>query len=109
MSFWGLGYPGIGNIAAKGVSLIAWAWHRFSNSFPGSPNDIEYARWIVEVLNHNTHALGYKFRLPRPGSRIPRSDMLPLLSLFSLGMSGIDAPFGPPEQNDGIVDTVSMR
>jgi hypothetical protein len=34
--------------------------------------------------------------------------MLPVLSIFSLGMSGVDAPFGPSEKNDGVVDTASM-
>jgi hypothetical protein len=35
--------------------------------------------------------------------------MLPILSIFSLGMSGVNAPFGSSEQNDGVVDTVLMR
>lgn len=46
---------------------------------------------------------------PKSRRRIPRNDMLPILSIFSLGMSGVNAPFGSSEQNDGVVDTVLMR
>ncbi|KAL2829068.1 hypothetical protein BJY01DRAFT_261389 [Aspergillus pseudoustus] len=112
LSLWGFGFPGLlGDISASVGSFLSSAAHSVLNAIPGNPSDAEYARWLVEVANNQARALGYQFRLPRPGGRIPRPDMLPLLSLFSLGMSGVcDSRLsGPSEQNDGFIDTVSMR
>ncbi|OJJ94837.1 hypothetical protein ASPACDRAFT_64772 [Aspergillus aculeatus ATCC 16872] len=102
-------YPGPGNIVARGTSLLATGAYKIFTSIPGSPSDVEIARWAVDTFNYHTGRLGYQFRIPRPGRRIPRDDMLPILAVFSLGMSGVNAPFGLSEENDGVVDTASMR
>jgi len=94
---------------ADAAALASAVSHEIFSSFPGNPSDVDIAKWAVKVINNRASELGYQFRLPSPGGRIPRADMLPILSIFSLGMSGVNAPFGPSEQNDGVVDTVSMR
>ncbi|KAF2281279.1 uncharacterized protein EI97DRAFT_497915, partial [Westerdykella ornata] len=108
VSLFGLAYPGPGDVTANAVSSLSWLAHGASSLTPGNPNDIAYARWLVNVFNNHASGLGYAFRVPSPGGRIPRADMLPLLSIFSLGMSGVATPLDPSGRNDGVVDTVSM-
>ncbi|KAL2834242.1 hypothetical protein BDW59DRAFT_178741 [Aspergillus cavernicola] len=109
LSLGGFLYPGPGNIVAHGTSFLATGIHGLFTSVPGNPSDADLARWFVHIFNEHAGALGYQFRIPSPGGRIPRNDMLPILAIFSLGMSGVNAPFGPSEENDGVVDTASMR
>lgn len=108
LSFFGLGYPGPFNATADLASFICWLGHGTFSSIPGNPSDIALAKWAVNVINNHASALGYQIRIPSPGGRIPRDDMLPMLSIFSLGMSGVSASLGSSEQNDGVVDTASM-
>ncbi len=76
---------------------------------PGTPSDLQYANWAVGVANDHLGKLDYQFTVPRIGWRIPRSDMLPILAIFSAGMSGVDAEAGGTGKNDGVVDTASMQ
>lgn len=103
LSWGGLLYPGIGNIGAN----IADGLLNLGHGFPGTPSDVAYAKWAVMVINNQLGNLGYQFRLPSPGDRIPISDMLPVLSIFSIGMSGHSQRLS--DENDGVVDTLSMR
>jgi hypothetical protein len=107
LSFFRL-YPGLANVTANAASFTSSVVHGLFSSIPGNPSDIGFAQWAVVVINNHASALGYQVRIPRPGGRIPREDMLPVLSIFSLGMSGVEAPFGSSEKNDGVVDTASM-
>jgi hypothetical protein len=109
VSFWGIGFPGPFNISANAAAGTANIARDIARIIPGSPSDIAYAKWVVELANNHLSALGYQIRLPSPGSRIPLADMLPALSIFSLGMSGMSRSLGLSEQNDGVVDTSSMR
>lgn len=102
-------FPGPFNIAASALSYALSLGREVSSFVPGNPSDVDYARWLVDVANNHLSCLGYDIRIPAPGGRIPRTDMLPILSIFSLGMSGVKTRFGPSEENDGVVDTISMR
>jgi hypothetical protein len=102
-------YPGPSNFTANTASSLFSLGRGLFSVIPGNPSDLNFVRWAVNVINNHASALGYQVRIPSPGGRIPRPDMLPILSIFSLGMSGVNAPFGPSEQNDGVVDTASMR
>jgi hypothetical protein len=108
LSLFGWAYPGPFGAFANIAALFWRMGHGAFSSLPGNPSDIELARWAVGVINNHASALGYQVRIPSPGGRIPRADMLPILAIFSLGMSGVNAPFGPSEENDGVVDTASM-
>ncbi|KLU90767.1 hypothetical protein MAPG_10618 [Magnaporthiopsis poae ATCC 64411] len=101
-----LAYPGPYGVTARIVSSLFSLGRDALSFIPGNPSDLSYARWAVGVINNHVRTLGYQLRIPSPGERIPRPDMLPALSIFSAGMSGVDT-FGP--QNDGVVDTASMR
>ncbi|KAL2022642.1 hypothetical protein VTK56DRAFT_4986 [Thermocarpiscus australiensis] len=105
LSLGGLAFPGPFNLTAE---FISGAFN-LGREIPGTPSDVAYARWAVELANNHLRTLGYQIRLPSPGGRIPRADMLPVLSIFSLGMSGMSEASGLSEQNDGVVDTSSMR
>ncbi|KAK3986414.1 hypothetical protein QBC44DRAFT_352444 [Cladorrhinum sp. PSN332] len=105
LSLGGLLYPGLGNIIAR----LATNLLKIRHILPGNPSDVAYAGFAVGVINNHLGNLGYQIRIPIPGGRIPRSDMLPVLSIFSIGMSGISQSSGLSEQNDGVVDTSSMR
>jgi hypothetical protein len=69
----------------------------------------------VKVANNHLRALGYYDRIPAPGRRIPRNDMLPILLVTAIGMGGYEGatPAGISTEdyqpNDGIVNTKSMR
>lgn len=112
LSLGGSTIPGLWDIGAHAVSGFLGVVHSVFNAIPGNPDDVDFAKWIVRVLNNHAEALGYFSRIPSPGDRIPRSDMLPILSIFSYAMSGMDvssAPFPSTELNDGVVNTRSMR
>ncbi|KAH7110023.1 hypothetical protein B0J13DRAFT_489877 [Dactylonectria estremocensis] len=109
LSLGGLAYPGPFDWAAHGTSFLFGLGRDAASLIPGTPSDVAYAKWAAEVINHHLRVLGYRIRAPSPGGRIPRDDMLPVLSIFSIGMSGISTSLGLSEQNDGVVDTSSMR
>lgn len=109
LSLGGLLYPGPFNIAANTTSFLAGLGRDIASLTPGTPSDVAYARWAVDVINNHLRDLGYQIRAPSPGGRIPRNDMLPALSIFSAGMSGLSKSSGLSEENDGVVDTSSMR
>jgi hypothetical protein len=103
-----------GKLGAFGLSTIS--------KLPGSASTLALAKWLIQVANDQLGQLGYYNKLPTPGPRIPRADMLPVLTLFGYGMGGYEvsnntvptgfasnissADFQP---NDGVVNTVSMR
>jgi hypothetical protein len=95
-------FPGPFNIAANLTAGTINTVRRI----PRSPSDVAYAKWAVGFFNDHLGKLGYQIKIPSPGGRIPRDDMLPALSIFSVGMSGMS---GLSERNDGVVDTASMR
>ncbi|KIW18249.1 hypothetical protein PV08_02537 [Exophiala spinifera] len=72
--------------------------------------------WLTDVANRHLAQLGYFSQIPRPGSQIPRSDILPLMAFPAYSMAGrrIDEnaypriPSGEFQPNDGIVNTRSM-
>jgi hypothetical protein len=103
-----------GKIGAFGLSTIS--------KLPGSTRTLALAKWLIQVANDQLGKLGYYNRLPAPGPRIPRADMLPVLTLFGYAMGGYEVPDNivptgiPPnissadfQPNDGVVNTVSMR
>ncbi|KAK4247561.1 hypothetical protein C7999DRAFT_41106 [Corynascus novoguineensis] len=98
-------FPGPFNISANFAATAI----NITRGIPGTPSDVDYARWAVGLFNDHLRILGYQVRVPEPGGRIPRSDMLPTLSIFSVGMSGMSRSLNLPEENDGVVDTSSMR
>jgi hypothetical protein len=105
----GLLFPGPFNLAAHAISGAVHVAHELESLVPGNPDDIQYANWILGVVKSHAKSLGYNLPLPKVGARIPRADMLPLISFFSYGMSGLDSPaFGHDGRNDGIVNTGSM-
>jgi hypothetical protein len=105
LSLGGLLYPGPFDLAAKFASGFVSLTHRV----PGAPSVLAYAKWAAGFANNLLAALGYQIRVPIPGSRIPLADMLPVLTIFSVGMSGKGETVGFSAKNDGIVDTASMR
>jgi len=88
---------------------------RVYSKLPFSPTSVDYAKWFVQLANEHLGQLGYFDRIPLPGARVPRPDVLPLMMLSAFAMGGYSIP-NTPEQtslefqpNDGIVNTVSMR
>ncbi|CZR65414.1 uncharacterized protein PAC_15314 [Phialocephala subalpina] len=63
--------------------------------------------WITDVADRHLQQMGYFSQIPRPGTQIPRPDMLPVIAFPSYAMGGPNIPeqFRP---NDGIVNTRSM-
>jgi hypothetical protein len=99
-------FPGPFNFFANRIAGGINIAHNFVRATPGYPGDVAYVNWFVDFFNNCLGLLGYQIRLPTLGGRIPRADMLPALSIFSVGMSG---RIELSEQNDGVVDTSSMR
>ncbi|KAK6342287.1 hypothetical protein TWF718_007690 [Orbilia javanica] len=76
--------------------------------------------WVTqEVLNRLLDETDYRITLPPPGRYLPRNDVMPLMIAFVYAMGGQDLTseqkiiLGPNlgnwYQNDGIVNTESMR
>lgn len=102
-----------GTLTSAGLNVfLSWV--------PGAPTLANLAKWAVQVTNNHLGALGYFNRIPQPGPKVPRADMLPIMLPTAYAMGGYDLPpqsaqmvpgvssaeFQP---NDGIVNTVSMR
>jgi hypothetical protein len=79
-----------------------------------------FVSWVTDaVITRILHELSYNLVLPMPGKYIPRQDVIPimLLSVYSMGgqdltpvQRGLLGPnLGDWYQNDGIVNTESMR
>ncbi|EXK27363.1 hypothetical protein FOMG_16171 [Fusarium oxysporum f. sp. melonis 26406] len=69
--------------------------------------------WITEVANRHLQIMQYFSQIPRPGSQIPRQDMLPLIMYpaYAMGGRGSTLPgiaLQEFQHNDGIVNTRSM-
>jgi hypothetical protein len=115
LDFWNIG----GKIGAFGAFL--------AQQIPGAPNMLQYAKFVVDVANRHLRSLGYFDKIPTPGEKIPRPDMLPAIALFGYGIGGYEIPeekvpgwlktaARKSEQrpssllqpNDGIVNTISM-
>lgn len=86
---------------------------------PFLPQLRQLAVWLTNVANRHLRSMGYFSRIPRPGSQIPRADMLPAIALPAYAMGGyqvdnarLQALGGITsdeyQRNDGIVNTASM-
>ncbi|KAG8352518.1 hypothetical protein FVEN_g9465 [Fusarium venenatum] len=69
--------------------------------------------WLTDVANRHLRAMQYFSQIPRPGSQIPRQDMLPLIMYPAYAMGGLGVtlsgiPLQEFQRNDGIVNTRSM-
>ncbi|KAK9777075.1 hypothetical protein AB5N19_12396 [Seiridium cardinale] len=107
INYWG-GFEDLASELQAYADELTSLLGRPSRILPGSPSDGDYARWAAEVVNIHIQALGYQVRVPTPGRRIPLADMLPVLAVTSIAISGNARHFGFSELNDGIVDTDSM-
>ncbi|KAH8667059.1 hypothetical protein BX600DRAFT_436428 [Xylariales sp. PMI_506] len=72
------------------------------------------ATWFTNVANRHLKVLGYFSSLPRPGSRVPRPDVFPVIAAPGYAMGGRATVFDrktleESQKNDGIVNTVSME
>jgi hypothetical protein len=104
------------------VRMITFIPMRFLGSFTTSfvnasfdtlVDQRELPIWATKVANNHLKSdFGYPFKLPEPGSQVPRHDMIPVMSPTAYGMAGYkrtmrsDADW---QRNDGIVNTVSMN
>ncbi|KAK6502740.1 hypothetical protein TWF481_007787 [Arthrobotrys musiformis] len=96
------------------VNTAGWA------IIPRLINIRDLVRWVTkEVLNRLLSETDYKVTLPPPGKYLPRKDTLPLMAPFAYAIGGQDLTpeqksilgpnLGDWYQNDGIVNTESMR
>ncbi|KAI9732629.1 MAG: hypothetical protein M1834_003965 [Cirrosporium novae-zelandiae] len=80
----------------------------------------DLVRWAtLDVGNRLLHEMGYNIKLPPPGDYLPRKDVFPIMLPTVYAMGGQDLTsdqtdiLGPNlgnwHQNDGIVNTESMR
>ena len=88
------------------LDIFAASLSLFPDVLPGG---VPLARWIVNIANNHLGQLGYFDRLPPPGERVPRSDMLPVIAFTGYAMGGLDLYGAEWLQNDGIVNTLSMQ
>ncbi|KAH8166606.1 hypothetical protein CIB48_g1591 [Xylaria polymorpha] len=79
-----------------------------------------FVQWVTQdVITKVLQNLGYKVVLPKPGKYLPRKDVIPIMLLSAYAMGGQDLTqaqkdlLGPDlgdwYQNDGVVNTESMR
>jgi hypothetical protein len=101
-------------------TLAAISLNVFISYVPGAPTLVNLAKWAVQVANTHLGALGYFNRIPQPGPKVPRADMLPIMLPTAYAMGGFELPAQSArlipgissaefQPNDGIVNTVSMR
>ncbi|KAH6711933.1 hypothetical protein BKA61DRAFT_611841 [Leptodontidium sp. MPI-SDFR-AT-0119] len=102
-----------GTVTSIGLNVfLSWV--------PGAPTLVNLAKWAVRVANTHLGALGYFNKIPQPGPKVPRADMLPIMLPTAYGMGGYELPAqfaqlipgvssAELQSNDGIVNTVSMR
>lgn len=87
---------------------------------PFLPQLQNIARWFTDVANRHLSSMNYFSHIPRPGSQIPRADMLPAIALPAYAMGGYQLnnlslqilgslTSEEYQRNDGIVNTKSMR
>jgi hypothetical protein len=88
-----------------------WAWvvpqiEPLTRRLGLTPSFQAVLSFATDVANRHLGSLGYFSRIPRPGSQIPRPDVLPVLAFFAYAMGGVgNHRF---RQNDGVVSTASM-
>lgn len=101
-------------------TVISIGLNVFLSWVPGAPTLVNLAKWAVRVANTHLGALGYFNKIPQPGPKVPRADMLPIMLPTAYGMGGYELPAqfaqlipgvssAESQSNDGIVNTVSMR
>jgi hypothetical protein len=92
---------------------------RTISQVPFLPQLRDFTAWFTDVANRHLGSMNYFSRIPRPGSQIPRADILPVLALPAYAMGGYQldpARLGTLggitskeyQRNDGIVNTLSM-
>jgi hypothetical protein len=108
------------------INPFGWWGMALSNVFqilaqlPFLPQLKDFATWFTNIANRHLGSMGYFSRIPRPGSQIPRADMLPVIALPAYAMGGyqLDQPrlrildhitSEEYQRNDGIVNTKSMK
>jgi hypothetical protein len=101
-------------------TLGAFGLNIFLSYVPGAPTLVSLAKWAVQVADRHLGVLGYFNRIPEPGPKVPRADVLPILlpTAYAMGgyeLSAQDARLIPGisstdfQPNDGVVNTASMR
>ena len=101
-------------------STLASVSLNLSSHIPGVPSLVSLAKWAVQVANRHLETLGYFSRIPEPGPKVPRSDVLPILLPTAYAMGGYALPpqsaqliagisSADLQPNDGVVNTISMR
>lgn len=101
------------------TSEIASIVLRGLNRLPFSPKLNDFASWFTDVANRHLGSMNYFSRIPRPGSQIPRPDVLPVIALFAYAMGGYQLDNQESltlggitsddyQKNDGVVNTKSM-
>ncbi|PNP73405.1 hypothetical protein FNYG_13303 [Fusarium nygamai] len=98
-----------GHVAAPLLRLGTW--------LSALPSSRAALTWITDVANRHLQPLRYFSQIPRPGTQVPRPDMLPLIMYPAYAMGGRSRPAGAAlpgitseefQRNDGIVNTRSM-
>lgn len=110
------------NIWGSLITMTMGAAQALETALPGIPMIVKVTQWAVKVANTHLRGLGYFSRIPTPGPVVPRSDILPSLSVTCYAMGGFEIPgnlaptgLAPDlnsedfQPNDGVVNTVSMR
>ncbi|KAF2259617.1 alpha/beta-hydrolase, partial [Lojkania enalia] len=103
---------GVGGRALSSVFQI------FSQ-LPFLPQLRDFAAWLTDVANRHLGSMNYFSRIPRPGSQVPRADMLPAIAVPAYAMGGYQLDQQGSrvldhitseeyQRNDGIVNTKSM-
>jgi hypothetical protein len=98
------------------LGRVAIPFQRVGNWFRVLPPLHAALAWITNVANRHLQQMGYFSQIPRPGTLVPRPDMLPVIAFTAYAMGGRDIatnafPNLTSEQfrlNDGIVNTRSM-
>ena len=91
-----------------GIPRLIESFLSLTNQLRISPSLLSVLGWITGVANRHLGTLGYFSQIPRPGSQVPRPDMLAVIAPFAYVMGGIHVPGEDREPNDGIVNTMSM-
>ncbi|USP82245.1 uncharacterized protein yc1106_09519 [Curvularia clavata] len=102
----------LGRIVAFAAPLVARPLQRVGIL----PSLQAFLGWVTNVASNHLQGLGYNYRIPGPGTQIPRPDMLPAIAFPSYVMGGLNIPTGVNinitsqsfRRNDGIVNTASM-
>ncbi|KAI0513305.1 lipase [Xylaria bambusicola] len=110
-------FPIIGALTGAIIDAFTNAGWRFLTTVTSFHS---FVQWITQqVITRVLQETGYNLVLPKPGMYIPRKDVIPIMLLSVYAMGGQDLTqaqkdlLGPDlgdwYQNDGIVNTESMR